>query len=51
MCLAGASETNTTPGAVVRGGTFNDGSLAGPLSVGDLPPAGSSPVIGFRCVR
>jgi formylglycine-generating enzyme required for sulfatase activity len=37
MCLAGASETNTTPGAVVRGGTFNDGSLAGPLSVGDVP--------------
>ena len=51
MCLAGASETNTTPGAVVRGGTFNDGSLAGPLSVGDVPPAGSSSVIGFRCAR
>jgi formylglycine-generating enzyme required for sulfatase activity len=51
MCLAGASETNTTPGAVSRGGTFNDGSLAGPLSVGDLPPAASSPSIGFRCAR
>jgi len=51
MCLAGASETNTTPGAVSRGGTFNDGSLAGPLSVGDLPPGASSSVIGFRCAR
>ena len=51
MCLAGASETNTTPGAVSRGGTFNDGSQAGPLSVGDLPPGASSPVIGFRCAR
>jgi formylglycine-generating enzyme required for sulfatase activity len=51
MCLAGASETNDAPGALLRGGTFNDGSLAGPLSVGDVPPSDTSPVIGFRCVR
>jgi len=51
MCLAGASETNNTPGAVLRGGSFNDGSLAGPLSVADVPPPATGPAIGFRCAR
>ncbi len=55
MCLAGASETGTGPGALVRGGSFSfvfGGTTAGPLTVnGSLVPGGSSVFIGFRCAR
>jgi hypothetical protein len=55
MCLAGASETGTGPGALLRGGSFSfffGSTTAGPLSVnGSFVPGGSSAFIGFRCVR
>jgi len=56
MCLAGASETGTGPGALLRGGGFRSSSLggptAGPLTVnGSFAPAGSTIFIGFRCAR
>jgi formylglycine-generating enzyme required for sulfatase activity len=52
MCLAGADETRTAPGALVRGGSFSDGAGAGPLSVaGDLDPGRAEDSVGFRCVR
>jgi formylglycine-generating enzyme required for sulfatase activity len=52
MCLAGASTTSNFPGALVRGGAFFFGPLAGPLAVRDMPPSSTSrSFIGFRCVR
>jgi len=55
MCLAGASETATGPGALVRGGSFvfSFGSTtAGPFSInGTILPGGSTSSIGFRCAR
>jgi formylglycine-generating enzyme required for sulfatase activity len=54
MCLSGASEAATGPGALVRGGAFTSigGTTAGPLHVhGGFEPGGSSSFIGFRCVR
>ncbi len=55
MCLAGASETATGPGALLRGGSFSfsfGATSAGPLSInGSFVPAGSSVFIGFRCAR
>ena len=52
MCLSGADTTAPGPGALLRGGHFSFGSLAGPLSVfSDLVPSTSSPGFGFRCVR
>jgi len=40
------------PGALLRGGNFNSGAFAGPLSVaGDGKPSFSSPSFGFRCTR
>jgi len=55
MCLSGASETGTAPGALVRGGSFLfsfGGTAAGPLTVnGSFVPGGSSFVVGFRCAR
>ncbi len=57
MCLAGASETTTGPGALVRGGGFSSvasfgGPIAGPLAVtGTFAPSGSTIFIGFRCAR
>jgi len=56
MCLAGASETGTAPGALVRGGgflsSFLGGPTAGPLTVnGSFVPSGSTIFIGFRCAR
>ena len=52
MCLAGASTTANFPGALVRGGAFFFGPLAGPLAVRDMPPSSASRIfIGFRCVR
>ena len=52
MCLTGPFETTTGPGALLRGGNFNSGAFAGPLSVaGDGKPSFSSPSFGFRCTR
>jgi hypothetical protein len=53
MCLAGASTTQNSPGALVRGGAFASlgGPLAGPLAVRDLPPFRTTSFIGFRCAR
>jgi formylglycine-generating enzyme required for sulfatase activity len=55
MCLAGANETATSPGALLRGGSFAvffGATTAGPLTVnGSFAPSGSTLFIGFRCVR
>ena len=52
MCLAGANTTKAAPGALLRGGSFLDGSLAGPLCVdGTVEPTRSDGSIGFRCAR
>ena len=51
QCLAGAAGTGE-PGALLRGGSFFSGSLAGPLAVlASNPPSGSNNGIGFRCTR
>ena len=51
QCLAGASTTGE-PGALLRGGDFDDGADAGPLAVdGNGQPSYSDYVIGFRCAR
>jgi hypothetical protein len=52
MCLAGASTTESGPGALVRGGGFFGGSVNGPLTVlGTVVPTESEDFVGFRCVR
>ncbi|HEV7732268.1 MAG TPA: SUMF1/EgtB/PvdO family nonheme iron enzyme [Candidatus Binatia bacterium] len=52
MCLAGASTTSTAPGALVRGGFFFGGPIAGPLMVvGTIDPTRAEEFIGFRCTR
>jgi hypothetical protein len=52
MCLAGANGTKPGPGAFVRGGSFSDGSAAGPLAIdGTLDPTRSEAFVGFRCAR
>ncbi len=52
MCFAGASTAVGGPGALVRGGSFVDGTSAGPLSVlGAFRPSVIFGFIGFRCVR
>ena len=53
MCLAGASTTRNSPGALVRGGAFASigGPLAGPLAIHDFPPFRASGFVGFRCAR
>jgi len=52
MCLSGASTTGTAPGALLRGGGFNDGMGAGPLAVdGSGGPSSVGIFIGFRCAR
>ena len=51
QCLAGA-ETTGEPGALLRGGAFFSGSLAGPLAVlGSSPPSLPNVGVGFRCAR
>jgi hypothetical protein len=51
QCLAGA-ETTGEPGALLRGGSWGDGSVAGPLNlVGFLQPSYSGTEVGFRCGR
>jgi hypothetical protein len=52
MCLSGASEAVGGPGALMRGGSFVDGTNAGPLTVlGGRRPSLSSSFIGLRCAR
>jgi len=52
MCLSGASTTGNGPGALLRGGHFDLGPVAGPLTVdGSFPPSASSFYVGFRCAR
>lgn len=50
MCLSGASTTDG-PGALLRGGLYLNGALAGPLTVLGFQPSNSSSGIGFRCAR
>jgi len=55
MCLSGASETDTSPGALIRGGFFfGDGASGanGPLAViGSVAATRSQNIFGFRCAR
>jgi hypothetical protein len=51
MCLAGASETDTHPDALVRGGSFQAGLRAGPLAIRAREPFSQPNSRGFRCVR
>jgi formylglycine-generating enzyme required for sulfatase activity len=51
QCLAGAATTGE-PGALLRGGDFDHGALAGPLAVDGLDsPSGADLNFGFRCAR
>jgi len=51
QCLGGAATTGE-PGALLRGGGFGDGSLAGPLNVyGAVEPSLALSDFGFRCAR
>ena len=50
-CLAGA-ETAGGPGALIRGGSFENGAGAGPLAVNGLgQPSLALNIFGFRCAR
>ena len=50
MCLAGASTDPGGPGALTRGGSFVDGTGAGPLAVvAGRRPSLTFGFIGFRC--
>jgi hypothetical protein len=52
MCLSGASTTADGPGALLRGGAFDEGTFAGPLAVlGAIEPSRSVDSFGFRCAR
>jgi formylglycine-generating enzyme required for sulfatase activity len=52
MCLSGTSETANGPGALLRGGAFFFGPIAGALTVvGTVEPSRSEDFVGFRCVR
>jgi formylglycine-generating enzyme required for sulfatase activity len=52
MCLVGASETTSSPGALLRGGFyFFMGELAGPLTVSTAEPSSGFHFIGLRCAR
>jgi sulfatase-modifying factor enzyme 1 len=53
MCLSGASTTQNSPGALVRGGAFAavGGRRAGPFSIVTFPPFHSTIFLGFRCAR
>ncbi len=51
QCLAEAANTGE-PGALLRGGSLFEDSLAGPLAVaGFFEPSSQSSDIGFRCAR
>lgn len=49
-CLSGLVAANG-PGAIVRGGNFQDGLAAGAFAVGALPPTFESDSLGFRATR
>jgi formylglycine-generating enzyme required for sulfatase activity len=52
MCLAGASEATTGPGALIRGGDWIDGSYAGVFAVSGFDlPSFSNGAFGLRCAR
>lgn len=52
MCLVGAIEPASAPGALLRGGNTFAGNFSGPLSVdGSVVAYAVSNGIGFRCVR
>jgi hypothetical protein len=51
MCLAGASTTRRSPGALLRGGNFGNITATGPLAVRDIPPDTAVSAVGFRCAR
>jgi len=56
MCLAGAATSGAQPGALMRGGGWNMGTWAGPLSVdagyfNTSGPFYSDDIVGFRCAR
>lgn len=54
QCFAGAANSGSflQPGALERGGQWNDGSHAGPLYTFALNPVTSAGVtVGFRCAR
>jgi hypothetical protein len=52
MCLSGASTTATGPGALLRGGSMDTTSHAGPLAVTGYPsPFFAQFNAGFRCAR
>ena len=51
QCLAGAATTGEL-GALIRGGNYASGTLAGPLTIlGLYGPSTASAGIGFRCAR
>lgn len=50
QCLAGAM-TVGQPGVLLRGGDFNSGESAGPLSISNVEPSWTWIGIGFRCAR
>jgi formylglycine-generating enzyme required for sulfatase activity len=51
QCLAGAATTGE-PGALLRGGYFSLGTIAGPLTVlGNFEPSYARNDFGFRCAR
>jgi formylglycine-generating enzyme required for sulfatase activity len=53
MCLSGASETETVPGVMSRGGDYADGASAGVFAVNNnnAPPPDDDNDLGFRCAR
>jgi formylglycine-generating enzyme required for sulfatase activity len=54
QCFAGAdtSSVGGGPGALMRGGDFDNGSDAGVFAIrGSLQPSGSDQFLGFRCGR
>jgi formylglycine-generating enzyme required for sulfatase activity len=51
LCLTEAATTGE-PGALIRGGFFGSGPLAGPHAVlGSNEPSGLNAIVGFRCAR
>ena len=50
QCLAGAATTGE-PGAVMRGGYFSNGAVAGPFTANSYEPSLAGFNVGFRCAR
>jgi hypothetical protein len=51
MCLAGAGTSSAFPAALIRGGQFFSGAMAGPLTIAGFPPFRVTNFVGFRCAR